>query len=144
MGENCLVEDYATVNNAVGDVFIGNRSLVGISSVIIGPVTIGDDVMLAQNVVLSGLNHDYQNVKLPIKDQKTSTKLITVEDGVWIGANVVVTAGVKIGKNAVVAGGSVVIKDVPPFSVVAGNTAKVIRKYCFESEKWLRVNSENN
>lgn len=143
MGEKCLVEDFATINNAVGDVFIGNRSLIGISSVVIGPVTIGDDVMLAQNVVLSGLNHDYQDVRVPIKEQPVSTLPITIEDGVWIGANSVITSGVKVGKQSVIAGGSVVIKDVPPYSVVAGNPAKVIKQYSFKTDNWEKVKSDN-
>jgi len=143
MGEKCLIEDFATVNNAVGDVFIGDRSLIGLSSVVIGPVNIGDDVMLAQHVVLSGLNHGYQNTRLPIKDQPVSTLPITIEDGVWIGANSVITAGVKVGKHSVVAGGSVVIKDVPAYSVVAGNPAKVIKQYSFKTDNWERVKSDN-
>jgi len=143
IGDKCLVEDFATINNAVGDVFIGNRSLVGLSSVVIGPVTIGEDVMLAQHVVLSGLNHSYQNTRLPIKDQPVTTHPIIVEDGVWIGANAVITAGIKIGKHAVVAGGAVVIKDVPAYSVVAGNPAKVIKQYSFKTDNWERVKSDN-
>ncbi len=143
MGDNCLIEDFATINNAVGDVYIGNRSLIGISSVVIGPVTIGDDVMLAQHVVVSGLNHQYQNIKLPVKEQPVSMLPITIEDGVWIGANAVITAGVKVGKHSVVAGGSVVIKDVPPYSVVGGNPAKVIKQYSFKTGDWERVKTEN-
>ena len=143
MGDKCLIEDFATINNAVGDVFIGNRSLVGLSSVVIGPVTIGEDVMLAQHVVLSGLNHSYQNTRIPIKDQPVTTLPIIVEDGVWIGANAVITAGVKVGKHAVVAGGAVVIKDVPACSVVAGNPAKVIKQYSFKTDNWERVKSDN-
>jgi len=138
VGKKCLIEDFATINNAVGAVSIGDRSLIGLSSVIIGPVEIGDDVMLAQHVVLSGLNHSYDNIHLPIKDQPVTTKKITVENGAWLGANVVVMPGVTIGENAVVAGGSVVVKDVPPFSVVGGNPAKVIKQYCNQREEWIK------
>jgi len=138
IGKNCLIEDFATINNAVGDVQIGNRSLIGLSSVVIGPVEIGNDVMLAQHVVLSGLNHSYDNIHLPIKDQPVTTDKIIVEDGAWLGANVVVTPGVTIGKNAVVAGGSVVTKDVPAFSVVAGNPARILKKYCTNRSEWIK------
>ncbi|MEM8907087.1 MAG: acyltransferase, partial [Bacteroidota bacterium] len=84
----------------------------------------------------SGLNHNFQNPKLPIKDQGVEMKTITVEDGVWIGANAVVTAGITIGKNSVVAGGSVVTKDVPPYSVVGGNPARVLKQYNPDSKEW--------
>ncbi len=142
VGEKCLIEDFATINNAVGPVSIGDRTLIGLSSVVIGPVEIGEDVMLAQHVVLSGLNHSYENIYLPIKDQPVTTKNIIVEDGAWLGANVVVMPGITIGKNAVVAAGSVVVKNVPPFSVVGGNPAKVLKQYCPNRANWIRTSKQ--
>ncbi len=139
IGANCLIEDFSTINNAVGDVFIGDRNLLGISSVVIGPVTMGNDILLAQHVVLSALNHNFKNIRLPIKDQGVSTEPIVIEDGVWIGANAVITAGVTIGKNSVVAGGSVVIKDVPAYTLVGGNPAKVLKQYNPNSAEWESV-----
>jgi teichuronic acid biosynthesis glycosyltransferase TuaH len=138
VGEKALIEDFATINNAVGDVVIGDRSLIGISSVVIGPVCIGSDVLLAQNVVLSGLNHVFEDIHTPIARQMHTTKAITIADGVWIGANAVVVAGTTVGKNSVVAGGSVVTKDVPPYCVVAGNPAKIVRQYNAETMIWER------
>jgi len=93
--------------------------------------------MLAQNVILSGLNHTYENIHVPIKDQMVTTNQIMVEDGAWIGANSVVTAGVVIGKNSVVAGGSTVTKNVAPYTVAAGNPARAVKRYCMELEKWI-------
>jgi acetyltransferase-like isoleucine patch superfamily enzyme len=138
LGEKSIIEDFSTVNNAVGHVLIGNKTLVGMSNVIIGPVTLGNNILLAQNVVLSGLNHAFEDITKAITDQSHTTKLITVEDGAWLGANVVVVPGVTIGQNSVVAAGSVVTKDVPPFSVVGGNPAKVLKKYNPDSKKWER------
>src|SRR5476651_2010209 len=132
LGERSVIEDFSTINNGVGDVIIGDRTIVGIGNVIIGPVKIGNDVMFAQNIVASGLNHGYEDVSLPPSVQKVSTAQITIGDNVWIGANAVITAGVTIGKHAVVGGGSVVTKDIPDYSVAVGNPAKVIKKYNFE------------
>lgn len=143
IGSDCLIEDGATVNNAVGDVFIGDRNLIGISSVLIGPVKMGNDILIAQNVVLSGLNHTFENPNIPIKDQGVTTHCITIEDGVWIGANAVIIPGVTIGQNSVVAGGAVVTKDVPPFTVVAGNPAKIVKQYCNDSKSWKKKQKEN-
>lgn len=137
VGRNCLIEDFSVINNAVGDVRIGDRTLLGISSVIIGPVRLGNNILIAQNVVLSAFNHNYENVTRPIVEQDYSTQPIVVEDGVWIGANVVVLVGVQIGKNAIVAAGSVVTKDVPPFTIVAGNPARIIKAYDFEEKSWI-------
>jgi acetyltransferase-like isoleucine patch superfamily enzyme len=139
IGSNCIVEDFATINNGVGDVVIGNYCGIGISNVIIGPVTMGNYVMLAQNIVISGLNHGYEDVTLPPRFQKVSTKQITIDDDVWIGANCVITAGVTIGKHAVIGAGSVVTKDIPEFCVAVGNPARVIKKYNFETNSWQKV-----
>lgn len=139
LGKLSVVEDFCTVNNGVGDVLIGRYTLVGISSVLIGPVSIGDNVIIAQNVVISGLNHEYTDIKVPIRKQKVNTSRITIDDDCWIGANAVITAGVRIGKHSVVGAGAVVTKDVPPYSVIVGNPAKIIKTYDFNSRKWGRV-----
>lgn len=139
LGDNSTIEDFCTINNGVGDVLIGQRTRIGMSNVVIGPVTIGNDVMLAQNIVLSGLNHGYENIHIPPHHQKVTKKVITIEDEVWIGANVVVVAGVTIGKHSVVAAGSVVTKNVPPYSVVVGNPARIIKQYNPKTELWERI-----
>lgn len=136
IGNDSTIEDFATINNGVGDVVIGERTRVGLGSVIIGPVQIGNDVMIAQNVVVSGMNHDFRNISTPISLQKPIVRPIVVDDNVWIGANSVITAGVRIGKHSVVAAGSVVNKPVPQYCVVAGNPAKIMLRYDFETNTW--------
>lgn len=142
LGAGSVIEDFSTINNGVGDVIIGNKTFIGMSNVIIGPVTIGDNVIFAQNIVVSGLNHGYENVNMPPYLQKTSCKPIFIGDGVWIGANCVITAGTTIGKHCVIGAGSVVTKDVPDYSVAVGNPAKVIKAYNSTSAKWERVNGK--
>ncbi len=139
LGKNSTIEDFSTINNGVGDVIIGERTRIGLSNTIIGPVKIGNDIMFAQNIVASGLNHGYEDINMPIADQPVTTKLITIEDEVWIGANAVITAGVTIGKHSVVAAGSVVVKDVPPYSIVGGNPGKILKSYNHDSKKWERT-----
>ncbi len=141
LGDDSTIEDFCTVNNGVGDVLIGNRCRIGMSNVLIGPVTIGNDVIMAQNIVMSGLNHGYEDILLPPHNQPVTKKKITIEDEVWIGANAVVVAGVTIGKHAIIAAGSVVTKDVPAYSVAAGNPAKIIKQYNPQTLKWERITS---
>ncbi len=141
LGAGSTVEDFSVINNGVGAVVVGEGSRVGIGNVLIGPVTLGNQVILAQNVVLSGLNHGYADVTRPIRQQPVTTREIVVEDECWIGANAVVTAGVRIGRHSVVAAGSVVTRDVPPFSVVGGNPARVLKRYEAERGEWVRVAS---
>jgi len=139
LGDNSTIEDFCTINNGVGDILIGQRSRIGMSNVLIGPITIGNDVILAQNIVMSGLNHGYEDISIPPHNQSVTKKKIILEDEVWIGANSVVLAGVTIGKHAVVAAGSVVTKNVPAYSVVVGNPAKVIKQYNPQTRVWERL-----
>jgi acetyltransferase-like isoleucine patch superfamily enzyme len=139
LGARSVIEDFCTVNNGVGDVIIGDDSLVGMNNVIIGPVTIGNNVILAQNIVTSGLNHEYRDVNIPIHRQKVTTARITIENDCWIAANSVITSGVTIGKHSVIAAGSVVTKDIPPYSVAAGNPARVIKRYDTVQKEWVRA-----
>jgi len=141
LGNYSTIEDFATVNNGMGGVFIGENVRVGIGNVVIGPVRIGDHVIIAQNVVMSGLNHGYEDIHIPISLQPCQTAEINIEADCWIGANSVITAGVRVGKHSVVAGGSVVTKDVPPFSIVAGNPARIIKQYDTESRTWQKPTS---
>lgn len=138
LGANSTIESFSVVNNGVGEVVIGDNCTVGIGAVVIGPVTIGSDVIIAQHVVMSGLNHVYEDVKLPIHLQPVTTKQIVIEEECWIGANVVITAGVTIGKHSVVAGGSVVTRNVPPYSVVGGNPARLLKQYDSQTGTWQK------
>lgn len=140
LGNFSTIESFSTINNGVGDVIIGNNTLIGMGNTIIGPITIGNDVIFAQNIVASALNHEYRNPDIPIHKQPILTASIIIEDECWIAANAVITAGVTIGKHSVIAAGAVVTKNIPPYSVAVGNPAKVIKQYDFEKKDWIRVN----
>jgi acetyltransferase-like isoleucine patch superfamily enzyme len=139
IGDYSMIEEFSTINNGVGDVIIGSNSIVGMGNVIIGPVTIGNAVIFAQNVVLSGLNHSYEDIHIPIRDQVVSTDPIIIEDECWVGANAVITAGVTVGKHSIIAAGSVVTKSIEPYSIAVGNPARVIKRYDFATNEWIRV-----
>jgi len=139
LGEDSTIEDFSAINNGVGPVIIGDRTKIGLSNTIIGPVTIGNDIRLAQNITLSGLNHNYEDVSMPIHVQGVSTSPIVIEDDSWIGSNVVVVAGVTIGKHSIVAAGSIVTKDIPPYSVVVGNPGRVLKQYNHQTKVWEKV-----
>ncbi len=128
LGQYSVVESGACINNGVGDVIIGDHTRIGLHNTVIGPVTIGNHVNLAQGITVTALNHNFENVELRIDEQGVSTNPVTIADDVWIGANAVVLPGVSIGSHSVVAAGAVVTKDVPAHSLVAGVPAKIIRK----------------
>lgn len=128
LGNYSVVESFACINNAVGDVIIGDHTRIGLHNTIIGPVKIGSHVNLAQGITVTALNHNFDDTNKRIDEQGISTNAVTIEDDVWIGANAVILPGVTIGSHCVVAAGAVVTKDVPPHSLVAGVPAKIIRQ----------------
>lgn len=128
LGDYSVVESFACINNAVGDVLIGDYTRIGLHNTIIGPVKIGNHVNLAQGITVTALNHNFDDTNKRIDEQGVSTNAVTIEDDVWIGANAVILPGVTIGNHCVVAAGAVVTKDVPPHSLVAGVPAKVIKQ----------------
>lgn len=93
-------------------------------------VTIGAHCMFANGCMITDANHRYDDLQQPIPWQGFTSKGPTlIGDNVWAGANVVITSGVTIGERSVIGAGSVVTRDIPPFSVVAGMPARVIRRY---------------
>ena len=128
LGDYSVIESFACINNAVGDVIIGDHTRIGLHNTIIGPVTIGCHVNLAQGITVTALNHNFEDSDKRIDEQGVSTTPVTIEDDIWIGANAVILPGVTIGNHSVVAAGAVVTKNVPPHSLVAGVPAKIIKQ----------------
>ena len=127
LGAYSVVESFACINNAVGDVIIGDYTRIGLHNTIIGPVTIGSHVNLAQGITVTALNHNFEDTNQHIDEQGISTTPVSIGDDVWIGANAVILPGVHVGNHCVVAAGAVVTKDVPAHSLVAGVPAKIIK-----------------
>lgn len=88
-----------------------------------GGIIIGDGSFIGHNVVLATINHDLD----PANNRKNHYAPITIESHVWIGSNATLLPGVTIGEWAVAAAGAVVIKDVPPYTVVGGVPARVLK-----------------
>lgn len=89
---------------------------------------IGDHVLIGPHAVLlaSGQYHRYDRIDVPIKSQGNLPRVpLRIGDGAWIGANATVMA--EVGHDAIVGAGAVVTKPVPPFAIVAGNPARLIR-----------------
>lgn len=89
-------------------------------------ITIGSGVLIGPNVMISSTGHPV-HYKLREHGEMYSFEVV-IEDNVWIGGNVSICPGVVIGANSVIGAGSVVIRDVPPNTVAAGNPCKVIRE----------------
>lgn len=139
LGKYSVIEDYSCLNNAVGDIIIGDYTRVGLHNTIIGPVCIGNHVNLAQGVVISGLNHNYTDATTLIDNQGVSTSPILIKDDSWIAANVVVTAGVTIGRHCIVGAGCVVTKDIPDYCIAVGNPMRIIKRYNHQLQTWEKI-----
>lgn len=103
------------------DVVIGVNASLGAHS----PIHIGHRVRISKDVQIETAGLDFLSGPPPYQHQ---SKPIIIEDGVWIGTRSMVLGGVRIGAHAVIAAGSIVTRDVPPRTLVAGMPAKVIRK----------------
>ncbi len=137
VGDRTVIDDYAIVNNGMGDVIIGNDSVITSRVIVVGPVKIGSKVVLGGFV--TGLSHNYESIELSIKDQGVSLNTTIIEDDVWIGGNTVIVPGIKIGTHSLIGAGSVVTKDVEPYTIVAGNPARPIKKYDFDTRTWIKI-----
>ena len=118
----------------VGKNFFANHNCTILDN---GGVTIGDDVMFAPNVSLYTVGHPVDPDLR--REGWEQAEPIVIGNNVWIGGSAVILGGVFIGENSVIAAGSVVTKDVPPNSLVAGVPAKVIRPITVaDREAYLR------
>lgn len=113
-----------TLNIEIGASFISSGARLSVARP--ARLKIGDAVLVGPRVQFETVNHNL--VYRPGHARGATVADIIVEDGVWIGANAVITQGVRIGCGTVVAAGSVVTKDVPPNTLVGGVPAKEIRK----------------
>jgi acetyltransferase-like isoleucine patch superfamily enzyme len=110
---------------------IGDRCLIGRGSSVVAhqSIEIGHDVWTGHHVHLTDMNHGYVDVDLPISKQHQPEAPIVVGDGSWLGHGTVVLPGARIGRHVVVGANSVVIGELPDFSVAVGAPARVVKRW---------------
>lgn len=141
IGDDCLVEGYLVTECASSKISLGDNVFVGGGTVIdcVSEIIIGDDVLISYDCMISDCdNHSLQRSlrKHDLTKWRTGSfdfdhaikKPVKIGNGAWLGAKSIILKGVTLGEGAIVGAGSVVTKDVPPYTIVAGNPACVIRE----------------
>ena len=121
---------------------IGDRCWIGIrnSFAAIEGIKIGNDVLFAGYVHITDHSHGYEDIDKPIVEQSLISKgPVVIEDQCWLGFGCEILSGVHIGKHSIVAARSVVTKDVPAYSIVAGNPARIVKQYNFGTKRWEKI-----
>jgi len=128
IGRKCEIHYGTLILTYGGDIYIGNNVSINPYSIIYGHggLAIEDNVRIAAHCVIIPANHIFDDPSIPIYKQGETRKGIHIEQDVWIGARVTILDGVTIKRGAVIAAGSVVTKDVPANSIIAGIPAKII------------------
>jgi acetyltransferase-like isoleucine patch superfamily enzyme len=103
-------------------------------------ITIEENVLITEGVLITDSIHSYDDIHTPIiKQSLGSLGPIVIGSGSWICNGARIFGKVRIGRNSVVGANSYVDKDVPDYCVVAGNPAKIIKRYDLHLKKWIRV-----
>jgi len=122
IGLYTLIQGSAILKMGRGSYFSG-YNVVGVNN----GITIGKNVMIASHATIRDTDHATEHTDIPMKEQGIISAPVVIEDDVWIGHAAVILKGVTICKGAVVAAGAVVTKDVPPYAIVGGVPAKLIK-----------------
>ena len=150
IGGQCwiLVPDFETRSDTNEPVIlIGSGTSIGgyctISAV--NHVHIQKDVLFGPRVWVTDHNHVYSDISQPVLAQGvTSGGAVDIEDGCWIGTGAVIIGnkGLRIGRGSVVGANAVVTSDVPPYCVVGGNPARILKRYDAATATWKRTDEK--
>jgi maltose O-acetyltransferase len=127
MGDDVKIHGGISLGSA-SKLEIGDRSSINIGCWVSNDTVIGSDVMLGPDVSIISSSHVFSDTSLSMREQGESVRRpVIIGDDVWIGTRAIILPGVKVGSHSIIGAGSVVTKDVPEWSIVGGNPAKIIR-----------------
>jgi acetyltransferase-like isoleucine patch superfamily enzyme len=124
MGENSNIIDGVTIVNPK-KVSIGDKVSIHPYTYILGEVTIGNYVGIASKCSIIAETHNTADISIPYKMQGIEDQPVSIGNDVWIGAHSIILGNSIIGDGVIISAGSVVSGEIPPYSVVMGNPARV-------------------
>lgn len=128
-----------------GNIYLGdNVNFNGMTIQGKGTVKIGNNFHSGIECMMVTQNHAYDTGEAIPYGRKLDLKTIEIGDNVWLGNRVIITGDTKIGEGAIVAAGSLICKDVPPFAIVGGNPAKIIKYRDIEHYNKLKAEGKFN
>lgn len=148
IGENTVIlgdsrlQIFNALTGGKAKIAIGSNCYFGFHLSVLagGSINIGNDVLIASNVLITSENHGMNpESKIPYMSQKLECADVSIGDGSWIGEKVSILPGVRIGKRCIVGANSVVTKSVPDYSIAAGSPARIIKRWNFEAHEWEGV-----
>lgn len=130
IGANTIICGSGSLKVSGKGLKMGNNSSVGEYSYFgsAGGISVGDDVMMGQNVRFHAQNHHFNELDKNIRDQGVYQKGIAIGNDCWIGSGVVFLDGVNVGSGVVIGANTLVNKDIPSNSIAVGNPVKIIKK----------------
>lgn len=119
VGKNIYIDDHV---NLTFELSIGDNSGIGSRGHICGKITIGDNTLIAPDLIIYTVNHNFRDSSKTIISQGSAKEEpVVIGNDVWIGRKVIILPGVTIGDGAVIGAGAVVAKDIPPYTIAVGN-----------------------
>lgn len=104
-----------------------------------GKLRIGHDCVFSSRVLITNIDHEYSNIETNVLKQPLIVNDVEIGDYCFIGMDVKIFPGVKIGKNVIIGSNSIVLNDLPDYTVCVGIPAKPIKKYNQKTKKWERL-----
>lgn len=150
IGNYCYIKKYAWIQaiklDKEPEFKLGDYSYINrfCQIALTNSIIIGKSVTISDNVFITDCTHGYRDVKIPIMDHSLiELNPVEIGDGSWIGRNASIM-GCKIGKNCVIGNSAFVTNDIPDYCVAVGNPAKIVKRYSFEKQEWLKTDKDGN
>ncbi len=150
-GRYCRIETYSTVPNKKV-LIIGNNCQINDSVHIVAmeQVLLGDNVLIASKVFITDLNHgqysgdilEHSSPNSIVSSRPLNSSPVIIGDNCWLGENVTILPGVKLGNNCIVGANSLVNKCFDENSIIGGNPARLLKRYCQIKKEWIAIGDD--